>query len=113
MLPPSVSLLSRQGGILNIPQPYRPPKPVAEIAILLYFTFYHEAHYDMLPRRALLSRGYRFAACRGNLEVAARNKVPRLHAACAFARNCCSGMNLLAPSAFAVAFSLVWYSLSS
>jgi hypothetical protein len=39
-LPPSVSRLSRQCGILNILQPYRPPWPVTGIALLFYFTFY-------------------------------------------------------------------------
>jgi hypothetical protein len=33
-LPPTVSRPSRQCGILNISQPYRPPRPVKGIAIL-------------------------------------------------------------------------------
>jgi hypothetical protein len=33
-LPPSVSRLSRQCEILNISQPYRPPRPVMGIALL-------------------------------------------------------------------------------
>jgi hypothetical protein len=36
-LPPSVSRLSRQCGILNISQPYRPPQPVKRIAFLFLF----------------------------------------------------------------------------
>jgi hypothetical protein len=36
-LPPSVSRLSRQCGVLNISQPYRPPRPAKGIALLFYF----------------------------------------------------------------------------
>jgi hypothetical protein len=36
-LPPSVSRLPRQCGILNISQAYRPPRPVTGIALLLFF----------------------------------------------------------------------------
>jgi hypothetical protein len=40
-LPPSMSRLSRQCGILNISQPYRPPRPVKGIA-LLTFTYHQK-----------------------------------------------------------------------
>jgi hypothetical protein len=36
---PSVSRLCRQCGILNIPQSYRSPRHVTEIALLFTFTF--------------------------------------------------------------------------
>jgi hypothetical protein len=41
-VPPSVIRLSRQCGILNISQPYRPPEAVTGIA-LLYFLQYKDA----------------------------------------------------------------------
>jgi hypothetical protein len=37
ILPPSMSWLSRQCGILNISQPNRPPRPVRGIALLYFF----------------------------------------------------------------------------
>jgi hypothetical protein len=37
-LPSSTSRLLRQCGILNIPQAYRPPRPVTGIGLLLLFT---------------------------------------------------------------------------
>jgi hypothetical protein len=40
-LPPSMSRLSGQCGILNISQPYRPPRSVTGIALLFFFfTFF-------------------------------------------------------------------------
>jgi hypothetical protein len=38
-IPPSVSRLSRQCGIFNISQPYRPPQPAKGIALLFAFFF--------------------------------------------------------------------------
>jgi hypothetical protein len=38
-LPLSLSRLSRQCGILNISQPYRPPRPLTGIALLFIFYF--------------------------------------------------------------------------
>jgi hypothetical protein len=35
-LPPSMSRLSRQCGILNISESYRPPRPVTGIALLCF-----------------------------------------------------------------------------
>jgi hypothetical protein len=38
-LPPSVSRLSTQCGILDVSQPYRPPWPVTGIVLLFCFVF--------------------------------------------------------------------------
>jgi hypothetical protein len=40
-LPPSVSRLSRQCGILNISQPHRSPRPVTGIALLTFTIQYY------------------------------------------------------------------------
>jgi hypothetical protein len=37
----TVSRLPRQCGILNISQPYRPPRPVTRIVYFFFFTFLH------------------------------------------------------------------------
>jgi hypothetical protein len=43
--PLSVRRLSRQRGILNIPQPYRPSRPVTELVLLFFFTCYRYTYY--------------------------------------------------------------------
>jgi hypothetical protein len=48
-LPPSMSRLSRQCGILNISQPHRPSRPVTGIA-LLYFTLLDTRSRTVKPR---------------------------------------------------------------
>jgi hypothetical protein len=42
-LPPSMSRLSTQCGIINISQPYRPSRPVTGIALLTFY-IYVETH---------------------------------------------------------------------
>jgi hypothetical protein len=59
-LPPSVSRLSRQCGILNISQPYRPPRPVTGTALLVYMQmFVHHRKRAYGPPRP----GTRIASC--------------------------------------------------
>jgi hypothetical protein len=43
-LPPSMSQLSKQCGILNISQPYRPPWPVTGIAFIFFYILAYHHH---------------------------------------------------------------------
>jgi hypothetical protein len=43
-LPPSMSRFSRQCGIPNISEPYRPPRPVTGIALLFYLFLRYVLH---------------------------------------------------------------------
>jgi hypothetical protein len=54
--PPSMSLLSRQCGILSISQSYRPPQPVKGIALLILLYYFLAAISKPLPQPIINKR---------------------------------------------------------
>jgi hypothetical protein len=60
----TVSRLSRQCGILNISQPYRPPRPATGIALLLFHvTHAFKTYWDWRCSSNLLNLGTREKFC--------------------------------------------------
>jgi hypothetical protein len=59
-MPPSVSLLCIQCGIPNISQPYNPPRPVMEIALLFTFLYFIRkvTSVDLLTKQAIRNKIY-------------------------------------------------------
>jgi hypothetical protein len=55
-LPPSMSRLSGQCGILNISQPYRPPRPVMGIALLFFLLIIKEVSAMKFEAQGMPSR---------------------------------------------------------